>query len=464
MTTQSSQPPSTTASPETPEALPAALRQAPSSEGLPFRKMVLWVLGAVMIAAPTVTLPDEGIWLGVKSFAVQAVGILLAVFVVSRGDWTRERVQAAVLAAPNLLILAFLVWIGISAAQSELPRYSRAEAFRHLGGGLVYIGVLYGVGQRRDLHRFVGILQIAASLGAILAFGNALVEGSVLPAGAFRDKQLFAAFLCLLFPVTLAAALAEEEMWRRVAGQIPVILAAAGILVTNNRSAWAAAAVSGLLLFGLWLRYRRASRGLKLQKHQLAFPLVLVGASLALFLVVAQAGGSLTDRAATLPAGVKDQAVQGRLTIWRAALKMAQDRPILGWGVGTFPIQQALYNPGSREQIVIVRSGSTLAENAHNTYLQLLAELGFPGLALYLGIFVAFFVTAWRSIASGRRGYRQAIVIGAMAGVAAQMVSGIWNPAWEFAECSLFLWAVLGLGMAAAGVAERGNGAAVARA
>jgi hypothetical protein len=51
-----------------------------------------------------------------------------------------------------------------------------------------------------------------------------------------------------------------------------------------------------------------------------------------------------------------------------------------------------------------------------------------------------------------RRSFRQAALIGLMAGVVGQMVSAVANPAWEYAECSLFYWFVLGLGMVAAGL------------
>ncbi len=47
----------------------------------------------------------------------------------------------------------------------------------------------------------------------------------------------------------------------------------------------------------------------------------------------------------------------------------------------------------------------------------------------------------------------------AVSAVAAQIVSAAGTPAWEFPECSLFLWAVLGFGMAAAGAGTPRHGA-----
>jgi O-antigen ligase len=171
--------------------------------------------------------------------------------------------------------------------------------------------------------------------------------------------------------------------------------------------------------------------------------------------------GSIANRAETVGALATDATFQWRTGMWDKAVRMTRDRPLTGWGVGSFPVQQALYyHPAvpMRSQQVILERGPSLLENAHNTYFQIAAELGLPGIALYLGVFVAFFWTGIRALPRMQRGFRQAVAMGCMGGVAAQMVSAFGSPAWEFAECSAFLWLMLGLGMAAAGVGDRGRG------
>jgi O-antigen ligase len=257
------------------------------------------------------------------------------------------------------------------------------------------------------------------------------------------------------------ASLREEHGSRRLLAQVAVIVIYAGILVGQNRSAWMGSFAALVLMGVLHLRYGRAERGVALKRDQLLVPLVVIALAVGLFLAVSQLGGSLSSRAGTLAATARDNSFQWRLGMWSKAARMARDRPLLGWGVGTFPIQQALYyHPASpsRSQRSIALTGPTLEENAHNTYLQLTAELGFPGLALYLGIFCAWAVTVMRALPRMRPGFRQGFLIACSAAVIAQVVSAVGSPAWEFAECSLFLWLILGLGMAAAGVAERGRG------
>jgi O-antigen ligase len=425
------------------------------------RKVVLWVLGGLVLAIPTINLPNQGVWLGVKAFALETIGILLAVFVVSRGEWTRERVRGALLAPPNLAILGFLAWVGLSAALSKLPNWSRYEAMRHLGGGLIYFAVVYGLSVRRNLGSLITILLVAGSLGAILAFVNLGELDTNHLAGAFRNTQLLGGFLCLIMPLVLMASQTDDEPWRRIAAQVSIVIVVGALLMARNRSAWAGSGVAVAVMVVLHLIYGRDEERGGVRRHELIVPVLMVVLAVGLFFSLSQASGGLTERLKSVSNLGQDLSFNWRLGMWDKALRMVRDRPLMGWGVGLFPLQQSLYyHPAcasARTQLEIFTLGPSLSENAHNTYLQLAAELGIPGIILYLGIFGAFFTTALRALPRLRPGFPKSMLIATVGAIAAQMVGAVGSPAWEFAECSLFLWLVLGMGMALAGVGEWGR-------
>ena len=94
------------------------------------------------------------------------------------------------------------------------------------------------------------------------------------------------------------------------------------------------------------------------------------------------------------------------------------------------------------------RYGASFDEMAYNDLLQTGAELGFPGLLLYLLILVSFFSKALRALPRLPVGLRQMTLIGCLGGVTAQWVDSMANGSWRYMECSIFFWLVLGLGVA----------------
>jgi len=461
----STRPPVRVLPPPEGERPPPRRKHRPNSRNLS-TKAVFWLLAALLIAVPAVRLPGGGPMLALKGFVIEVVGIFLAAIIIARGEWSWRRTLAALTAAPNLAILAFLVWVAVSAARSELPQFSRYEAMRYAGGSLIYFGVVYGLSLRRHLSQLLDVLLIAGAAGAIMAFLNYGETDTSRLAGAFRNEQLLAGFLCILFPIVLVASqkssLPEDrdQLWRHLAAQAVAVMLAAGILVSQNRSAWMGTALALVAIAALFWRFGGDGRDKRVQKHQVVVPLVMLVLAGGLFFYLSRTGSAVFSRVGTLAGVAQDGTYRWRRGMWDKAWRMTLKKPATGWGVGTFPVNQALYyHPDApfRTQRTIVDRGPNLNDNAHNTYLQISAEMGFPGLALYLGIFAAFFVTALRAAPKIRRGTRQAMLFACVAAVLAQMVSAIGSPAWEFPEVSLFLWLVLGLGMAAAGVGERGR-------
>ena len=78
-----------------------------------------------------------------------------------------------------------------------------------------------------------------------------------------------------------------------------------------------------------------------------------------------------------------------RLALWRAGVEMLQQHPLTGVGMGNFKWVVRQYD----------RPEENLDNVAHNTYVEVGAEMGLPGLVLYL----ALLVTTFRSLGAVRR-------------------------------------------------------------
>jgi O-antigen ligase len=77
-----------------------------------------------------------------------------------------------------------------------------------------------------------------------------------------------------------------------------------------------------------------------------------------------------------------------RLEIWRASVASIREHPLLGVGIGNFPVVL-------EQHVTLARAGSS----AHNVWLHVAAEMGVPALLLFIGIWCAAIASCLRLFA-----------------------------------------------------------------
>jgi O-antigen ligase len=87
-----------------------------------------------------------------------------------------------------------------------------------------------------------------------------------------------------------------------------------------------------------------------------------------------------------------------RLNRWSCAIRMFEEKPVFGFGPGTYMFQYAPYQKASERTIISTNAAN--GGNAHSEYLGPLSEEGFLGGALMLMLVIA-------SIAVGVRAYHK---------------------------------------------------------
>jgi O-antigen ligase len=86
---------------------------------------------------------------------------------------------------------------------------------------------------------------------------------------------------------------------------------------------------------------------------------------------------------------------------------------------------------------------------AHNFWLQTAAEQGLVGVSLFAAIIVTFLVAGLRRLRHLHGGIRRSLLLASLAGMVGFCIDAISNPAWQYAQVSIFFWLLLGLGVAA---------------
>jgi len=184
----------------------------------------------------------------------------------------------------------------------------------------------------------------------------------------------------------------------------------------------------------------------------------------------ARAGSSWAAASGRLLRGVRrasagaarGEAPEGRQST-RAILAMIEARPVLGVGLGCSVLSQKQWTHQGDAADAVRRHGPQAADRARSAALQMAAETGLPGLALWAAALAVFAAGAVRALRAPETSpLRRRVLIGCLAAVAGQAVDACSDGSWQFGGPSLFLWLVLGLGAAAAGggtdMAQAGGG------
>ncbi|MDE3136589.1 MAG: O-antigen ligase family protein [Acidobacteriota bacterium] len=207
--------------------------------------------------------------------------------------------------------------------------------------------------------------------------GSAVYGASYRPGYVAGDANFFTASVLLSLPVALLLLWNERSAAVRIFCFGSLLVTLAAITLAASRGGFL-----GLLVAMGWLLWRSRTRFRNL---------VLVGAALGLLLAISP----LSPVARFLHPDYSDtDSVRIHLALWRAGLRIVRDHPLTGIGVGQFKAAVGEYS-----------SEKDLSLLAHNTYLEIAAEMGLGGLGLFLVIFGSSFRTLTRvRLAAERHG------------------------------------------------------------
>lgn len=202
--------------------------------------------------------------------------------------------------------------------------------------------------------------------------------------GPFINPNHFANYLTLIFPIALVYALRPPPWFapsiarglRIVAGVTALVIFLA-ILLSLSRFGWFAALL--VVTVGLWLTPRGeispTSNGL-FQRRGRAFAftatVLMLLLAVSIWVIGPQARQAIDLRLAESVSG--DGGLGSRVALWHDSLKMIRDFPMLGVGLGAWSDLFPRYQRPSTSE--------TFYREAHNDYVQLLAEAGLIGFML----------------------------------------------------------------------------------
>jgi O-antigen ligase len=132
-----------------------------------------------------------------------------------------------------------------------------------------------------------------------------------------------------------------------------------------------------------------------------------------------------------------------RINRWQAALRMFSERPLVGWGPGTYQFEYAPFQRSKEKTIISTNLGDL--GNAHSEYIGPLAESGFPGLLSIIFILITVIYTGLNVYKRAADNQTRVIALSATMGLITYFVHGIMNNFLNTDKASVPFWGLVAI-------------------
>jgi O-antigen ligase len=226
--------------------------------------------------------------------------------------------------------------------------------------------------------------------------------------GSYIDHAHYAGLMEMLAPIPLVYAMAGV-----FSKPIRVLSLFAALIMSS--SIFLSQSLGGILAFSLEL----VALALLSLRRRGSFVEPVILAVLCILLVVWLAGlhpVGLSDRLAKLQNPLHEGGALGRLVIVKDSIEMVRQRPLLGWGFGTFPVVYPSFRSFYSDFWI---------NEAHNDYVQMLVETGFVGFAISISFLASLYVSAFSNIYNWRHDLHATTSLAALIGCTGLLAHGL---------------------------------------
>lgn len=340
--------------------------------------------------SPDFSFPTEPLLLGM---------LLLFVFKLIQG----YRVDAKIMKHPvTIAILVNLGWIAITACTSTLPVIS----IKFLLARFWFVIPSYFIATQlfRDpdnMKRFIWLYIIPLTVVIFYTlinhshynFEERPANWAVKP--FYNDHTAYGAMMAMFIPILIGFIFLKKNSTRiKTITFVLLIIFLTATVFSYTRAAWVGLAGSVGMLLVLMLKVKRLTL---LVTFLSALALFFIFQSLIiskLELNKQDSSSDFADHVTSITNISTDASNKERINRWNCAIRMFKEKPVFGFGPGTYSFQYAPFQISKEKTIISTNRGD--AGNAHSEYLGPLAESGVAGMLTIALIVIVVISTAMR--------------------------------------------------------------------
>lgn len=359
-----------------------------------------------------------------------------------------RRFDKAILTHPvSLAIYVNLIWIFLTSLTSTMPLVSIKFLLARIWfvvGLYLLTAKIFEDGKNLEKYFWLYMIPFAAVIfyATYRHFGYGLWNKQaahfvVMP--FYNDHTAYGAALAIYLP--FAAVFSFNSFLprkMRIISFVFFVILLTGFILSYSRAAWLSMVVALMVVAVLKLKIRFQ-------------PIFITGLTIIVLIVLFQSqilmyleqnskesSANLTEHISSMSNISSDASNLERINRWSSALRMFRDKPVFGYGPGTYMFQYAPYQL-NRDRTIISTNAAD-GGNAHSEYLGPLSESGVLGLLTFLLIIVTVIYTAVHTYTRLTDARLKSVVLAALTGLVTYYIHGFLNNFLDTDKLSVPFW------------------------
>lgn len=346
----------------------------------------------------------------------------------------------------SVMTIVYLLWHLVTVCTSTIPLVSLKCWVASLWFivPFFFLGILLFKNEK-NIYRFffLYIIPFAALIIFTLIkhsaynFDQHIGNGIMCP--FFNDHTSYGAAIAMFLPFLIGFVLCKEikPKWRICALVLTVIFVV-GLIFSYTRAAWISLVGALAMYFILKLRI----------SNKIVFALILVGIGGFVLMqdkILMKMEGNKVESSTDFSKHIKsisnitsDASNLERINRWNCAVRMFKEKPVFGWGPGTYQFQYAPFQHSDEKTIISTNAGD--GGNAHSEYLGSLAESGLLGMLNYILVCIVIYLTGTRTYHKLKDKKLKLIVASALCGLVTYFIHGALNNFLDIDKIAVPFW------------------------
>lgn len=351
----------------------------------------------------------------------------------------------------TIAIIVNLTWIFVTSLTSELPIVS----LKFLTSRLWFVITFYFIATQlfsnyANLKRFIWLYILPFTIIIFYTLYNHYLLGfqeepaNYVMSPFYNDHTIYGAMLAMFFPALIFFTRNKNYTTSiKFAAFILLLIYTVALIFSYTRAAWLSLVVALLAYMVLLLR-------IKFSTIMILVAAVAVGFIVYQTEIVMNLEKNRQDASQDFDKHIQsisnistDASNLERLNRWNAAFRLFRERPVFGWGPGTYSFVYAPFQHSKEKTIISTNMGDK--GNAHSEYIGPLCEMGVLGALTFIAIIIYVLSTGFRLYYTIHNYELKRMVLVILLGFITYIVHGALNNFLDTDKASVPFWGFIAM-------------------